>query len=67
MRTVSKEDFALAFIDRLIDNYEDKGDWTDEFYEIAELMAKAIAKSPDFSRIEEIVLTNGVIEEDYFN
>jgi hypothetical protein len=62
----SKTVVATAILDRLIDNYEGKGEWIDEFYEIAELIGEAIGTSPNFNRIEEIAMTNGVIEEDYF-
>ena len=62
----SMVDVATAIVDRLIDNYEGKGEFIDEFYELSELIGKAIAQSEHFSRIEEIAMTNGVIEEDYF-
>ena len=62
----SATDVATAIVDRLIDNYEGKGDWIDEFYEIAELIGEAISKSPNFARIEDIAMNNGVIEDDYF-
>lgn len=62
----SMEDVAIAIVDRLIDNYEDKGEFITEFYELAELIGKAIANSNHFNRIEEIAMENGVIESDYF-
>ena len=62
----SMVDVATAIVDRLIDNYEGKGEFIDEFYELSELIGKAIAQSEHFSRIEEIATENGVVESDYF-
>lgn len=62
----SMVDVATALVDRLIDNYEGKGEFIDEFYELSELIGEAIGNSPNFARIEEIAMNNGVIEDDYF-
>ena len=50
---------------RLADNYEDKGDFIPEFYELLDLFTKAAARCPDLAaRIEQLALNNGVIEDE---
>ena len=48
---------------RLTDNYEDKGDFIQEFYELQELIVDACSRYPYRERIVELARNNGVIGE----
>jgi hypothetical protein len=62
----TKADIAQAIIDRLVDNYEGKGEDIQAFYRLTEMLAQGIAKSRDFEDFEELAYDMGIIEEDYF-
>lgn len=65
----SRENVAWAIVSRLMDNYEEKGEWNDgvaEFELVIDLVAKAITDSPHYYTIIAHCLGNGVIEHDYF-
>lgn len=65
----SRENVAWAIVSRLVDNYEDKCEWTDginEFELVIDLIAKAITDSNLYEQIIAHCLDNGVIEDDYF-
>lgn len=63
---MKKIDTAQAIINRLVDNYEDKGEEIQAFYRLTEMLAQAIAKSRDFEDFEELAYAMGIIETDYF-
>jgi hypothetical protein len=66
----SRENVAWAIMSRLMDNYEEKGEWIDgigEFEFVIDLIAKSITDSPHYYSIIAHCLNNGVIEHDYFS
>ena len=62
----TKQDIAQAIIDRLVDNYENKGEDIQEFYRLTEMLSSAIARSADFADFDQLAQDMGIIETDYF-
>lgn len=64
MTDIEKKFLASEIVNRLTDNYEDKGDFIQEFYQLQDLIIDACRNSPHLERIIQLALDNGVIEEE---
>lgn len=64
MTNDGKKFLAREIVNRLTDNYEDKGDVIDSFYLLQDLIADSIADGRKCRAIIKMAKVIGVIEED---